>query len=257
MAPRQQSAVEFISTYSFAIFIIAIITATAMSISLSIGTTPPVYSSCSIQPLITCQQSLLTYNSVGGYFTFVLVFRNNLGFMLQFPTTNAINLTAGTIASGSKSTVSGSCYPTLAAQGSQVVCIVKVNGKTQVKQGANTYTQFHIYYNLICSSCNANALYNATGYSFQSVSPPYNNLYNVTVASSNGVVVINGESYLNNTLVYLSTGTYSLYAQPNVGYHFTSWNVIGSGLSISTNSLANTILTLNSNGNVIARFLHN
>ncbi|MDE1865166.1 MAG: hypothetical protein KGH94_00805 [Candidatus Micrarchaeota archaeon] len=257
---RQQTAIEFLSTYSFAIFALSLVLITAVTISLSIGSVAPVYSACNIQPLITCQQSLLTYNSVGSYFTYLLIFRNNLGFYLSFPQ-NAINLTMSGLASGANVLNPGSCSPSLAPQGSQVICIVKVNGKSQVKQGVNTYTQFHVYYSLCTSSntltCTSTSnSYAVTGYSFQTLSPPYSNLYNITITSANGLVVINGESYLSNAVVYLAGGSgipYTMYAQPNAGYRFTSWSSSG-GASLSTTSQANTVLTLTNNGNVVASF---
>jgi hypothetical protein len=260
MALRQQSAIEFISTYSFAIFMISIILVAATTISLSIGFTAPVYSSCSIQPLITCQQSLLTFNSVGNYFTYIILFRNNLGFVLQFPA-NALNLTATGISGSARAVYNGICAPTLAAQGSQVLCKVKVGGPSNIKQGANTYTQFHIYYGLCTnqteSTCTSNNL-NITGYSYQTLSPPLTNLYNISVSSQNGLVVVNGQSYFNSSTVYLPSGSYNLFAQPSTNYHFVSWTWNGPGATtLSTNSVANTVLTLNSNGNVIVLFTHN
>ena len=259
MALKQQSAVEFISTYSFSMFIISLMLVAATTISLSLGSgTAPVYSTCSIQPLIYCQQSLLTYNSVGGYFTYILAFRNNLGFLLQFPA-NALNLTTSSLVSSGSRIQMGSCAPTIAPQGSQVICIATVAGRSQVKQGASLYTQFRLTYGLCSnqsvSTCTSNT-YSATGYSFQTLSPPTSNLYSISVSSSNGIVVVNGQSYLNNTVVYLTGGAYTLYAQPNSGYHFISWSWTGSGSSLSTTSASNTILTLNSNGNVVVVFTH-
>lgn len=259
MALRQQSAIEFLSTYSFAIFIISLVLVAALAISISIGSNAPVYSTCTIQPLITCQQSLLTYNSVGGYLNFVLIFRNNLGFLLQFPV-NAINLTLAKSTTGANAISFGACSPKLAGQGSQVICIVKVSGKAQLKQGANTYTQFRLTYGLCTNqtqaSCTANT-YQATGYSFQTLSPPYTNLYNVSIQSSNGVVIINGQSYFNNSVIYLPGGPvvapYIIYAQPNSGKAFTSWTP-GGGVALTSASTQNTFMTISANGNLIATF---
>jgi hypothetical protein len=263
MTLRQQSAVEFMTTYSFAIFVLSLVLITVVTVSLSIGVSAPVYSSCNIQPLITCQQSLLTYNSVNG-FKYLLIFRNNLGFLLQFPS-NAINLSTTGFSSSPNALTAGSCSPSNAVQGSQVICMVHVNGKSNVKQGTNTYTQFHIYF-YICqsvSTCtyNSSNFYSVTGYSFQTLSSPLTNLYNVIITSSNGLVVLNGESYLNNSVIYLPGGsgiTYSLYAQPNVGYHFTTWTLSGSGSWLTPNAIqtANVILNLNSNATVTATFTH-
>ncbi len=243
MALRQQTAMEFLSTYSFAIFTISLVLIAAVTISFSVGTNAPVYSSCSIQPLITCQQSLLTYNTPGRYFNYILVFRNNLGFGLRFPV-NAINLTLSNLVSGASTNNLGKCAPSPAASGSQVICNVKVSGTSQVKQGANTYTQFKISYGL-CSnqsvtSCSSNS-YLVTGYSFQTLSPPFTNLYNVTVSSPNGIVVINDEPYLNNTVVPLTSGSYTIYGQPNAGVQFISWS--GSTCTISAGTPNTLVVT--------------
>ncbi len=263
MVLRQQSAVEFISTYSFAIFIIALILVSVSAVALTFSSTPPIYSSCSIQPLIPCQQTLLTYNSPGGYFTFILEFRNNLGFVLQFPD-NAINLSTATLATGVKPVSGGTCTPTLAAQGAQTLCRVRIyTSLPSIRQGANIYTQFHIYYGLCLNqtvtTCTANT-YSMTGYSYQTLSPPTSNLYNITVSSQNGLVVVNGLPYFNSSVVYLTSGSYTLYAQPSVNYHFVSWSWGGSGTPLSSTTSVNTIFTANalySNANVIALFLHN
>jgi hypothetical protein len=234
---------EFLTTYSFAIFTISLVLIAAVTISFSVGTNAPVYSSCSIQPLITCQQSLLTYNSVGGYFNYVLVFRNNLGFGLQFPA-NSINLTLSNLISGASTNNLGKCAPYLAASGSQIICNVKVVGKSQVKQGANTYTQFKISYGLCTNqsviSCSANS-YLVTGYSFQTLSPPFTNLYNVTIASPNGIVVINDEPYLNNTVVPLTSGSYTVSPQPNANTQFLGWT--GSTCTINSGSPNTLVVT--------------
>ncbi len=259
MMPRQQAAVEFIATYSFAIFIISLMLVAATAISMALNSsTAPVYSTCNIQPLLNCQQSLLTYNSLGSYhyLTFVLVFRNNLGLVMQFPP-NAINLTTAEVLASGKPSGAGSCSPTIADQGSQVVCITTLPGTTQLKQGANTYTQFSLHYSLCTSqsrsSCGS-TLYSATGYSFQTLSPQQSSLYNFSISSPNGIVVINGQSYFDNSIVYLTGGSYLLYAQPNAGYTFNSWNGLLS--SIANPSVPNTVLTANANGNVVAFFTH-
>jgi hypothetical protein len=259
MPLKQQSAIEFITTYSFAIFMISLILVAAVSVSLSLGSTPPVASTCSIQPLIPCQQTLLSYNSVGSYFTFIVMFRNNLGYLLQFPA-NAINLTVTGLATGASQLTPGTCYPKIAGQGSQVLCKIKISGASQVKQGSNVYTQFHIFFGLcsnsIASSCSSNT-YNATGFSYQSLSGPYSNLYNLTISvpGQNGIVLINGQSYFDGSVVYLIGGTYTLYPQPNNNYHFVSWsNTI---VPISSTTQPNAILTMNNNGNVISNFVHN
>jgi hypothetical protein len=259
MAMRQQSAVEFMTTYSFAIFTIALVLVAVSMVSLSLGTSPPVYSTCNLQPLVTCQQTLLTYNSVGGYFNFVLIFRNNLGFVMQFPS-NAITMTLSKTVTTGSVVNSGGCSPANVPQGSQAICIVNAIGTSQVKQGADTFTQFRIQYalctNQSSSSC-AGGTYNATGYSFQSLSPPYSNLYTVSLSSANGVVVINGESYFNNAVLYLTGGqyisAYSVYAQPNTGYGFYGWTP-GGGVTLSSASAQNTLMSISSSGTLSANF---
>jgi hypothetical protein len=123
-----------------------------------------------------------------------------------------------------------------------------------VRQGATTYTQFQIRYGLCTNQSAASCTpdnYSATGYSFQTLSPPYTNLYNVSITSQYGVVVINGQSYLGSTVVYLTSGTYTLYAQPNAGHSFSGWDGTTCPLSPATQ---NAILVLSSNCNIVAVF---
>lgn len=255
MALRQQTAVEFLTTYSFAIFIISIMLVTAAAISLSYGTTPPIYSSCSIQPLITCEQSILTYNSAVPQFTYTLLLRNQLGFVMRFPASNAINFTATGIANRTKLVAYGACSPLVVPQGSQAICIVKAKAISQVKQGSTSFSQFVLAYsictNQTASSCSTT--YNATGFSYQTLSQAYTNLYNVTVQAYNGLLVINGQTYLNNSQIYLTSGSYIAYGQPSVGYGFQSLQWTGTGGWTETTSQTNTVVVASS-GNIIVKF---
>ena len=128
MALRQQTAVEFLFTYSFAIFMVTIILALAAALSFYAGSTPPIYSTCSIQPLIPCQQTILTYNAVTQRSVYTLIFRNDLGYVMNFSNANQINLTFTELASGTIIHPPGTCYPTLADEGAEVICKVVVNG---------------------------------------------------------------------------------------------------------------------------------
>ena len=260
MALRQQSAIEFLSTYAFAIFIISLVLVAAFTISVSVGSTAPVYSSCNLQPLLICQQSLLTYNSVTKAFNYIIVLRNDLGFSLQFPSANAINLTVLKLSGGNGGFNLGKCSPLFVGQGSQAICQVAVTGQPQSKQGATSYAQFSLFYQL-CTGLNSstcgNTIYSATGTSYQSLSQGVTNLYNVIVTSSNGVMIINQEPYFNNTAVYLTSGSYTVYAQPSSGFNYISTSWSGGSLGVCTPPATgcNTI-SVSSNGNLIAIFTH-
>jgi hypothetical protein len=254
---RQQSAVEFLITYSFAIMVLSMVLVSAYLIANAYATKVPISSTCTINPLLTCQQSILTYNSVGQYFNYLLLFRNNLNFVIQFPA-NALNLTTTGLTTAGKQITFGNCVPNVVAIGSQVICQAKISGASLVKQGTNEYAQFQFAYNLCSSSntltCSSSSPYYSTGYSFQTLSPAITNLYNITIKSYNGIVLINGQSYFNNSVLYLVSGTYNLYGIPTSGYSFVSWTWNGPGTPISPTSSQNSILTLVSNGNIIAQF---
>jgi hypothetical protein len=248
---KQQAAVEFIITYSWAILIISLFVVLVLLIS---GTRPPqtyLQSSCNIQPLLPCTESLITYNS-SSPMQYYVVFSNQLGHVLYFPLGSAINVTTtGTSGTGSSNTF-GSCTPTFAGLGASVLCTTLVGGNSKPNVGTQVIVNFILTYS-ICTSAPANAIYSnslcpnfykSSGYSIQSVAPPAFKINYVTFkTNSNGTIILNGVSYIDSTTAYLPSGNYTIFAQPNSDKKFIGWIPIS---SVKDPCAPNTTFVLNS-----------
>ncbi|HUY69991.1 MAG TPA: hypothetical protein VMV00_00280, partial [Candidatus Baltobacteraceae bacterium] len=106
---RQQSALELLTTYSWALLIIAVFVAAVAVINSARPATNYLASSCSIEPLLPCTQTLLTYNTVSPI-KFTLLFTNNLGQVMYFPV-NSINITVTNIGTKGITYNVGNCTP--------------------------------------------------------------------------------------------------------------------------------------------------
>lgn len=263
MVAKAQSAVEFLSTYSFALVMITIALLVAALIAGARGSGLDLYSACSIEPLLPCQQAVLSYNPSspsGAYSNFTLLFKNQLGYNLNF-TANSLNLTTTNIGSTGRLYTIGKCHPGMAGLGAEVVCTATVRGANVPSIGTSVLTPFLISYQLCTSSniasCSGTAnVYNTTGYSTETLAPINTDLYNFSITSNNGIVYVNGAPYYSGTSVYLVTGNYPIYAQPFGTHTFASWSTVPSTSNFMiTNTIAsNSFLVLKQNGNVIANF---
>lgn len=258
MPDRQQSAMEFMITYAWAFIIIALFIVSVILIS---GIKPPtayLQSTCTIQPLIPCTETLLTYNSTG-FFNYYLVFTNQLGPVIEFPD-NALNITQSVLNSGNGAYATGSCVPANAPDSAVVFCTASIpTGKISAAVGDQVIINFAISYN-ICSITNgksscAPGLYKSSGYSVQDIAPLGVKLDYLTMdANLNGLIVLNGVSYFPGSSTYLPSGNYIIYAQPAQGSTFSSWSITSSGSTIAAPDNQNTTLSLNSNAVVAATF---
>ncbi len=165
---RQQSSLEFLTTYAWAILIIALFIAVVVVISLSKPAASYLPSQCSITPLFPCIDTRLYYNAITPL-TFTIVFQDNLGQAMYFPA-NAFNVTmTGVGVSGTQSSL-GSCAPAFLPSGSQAVCTTQIPGNLKPPSGTTKSTSFSITYQLCTggaqSSC-ASTAYTTTGTSLQ------------------------------------------------------------------------------------------
>ncbi|MGD0729397.1 MAG: hypothetical protein ABR981_04950 [Candidatus Micrarchaeaceae archaeon] len=255
MALKQQSAIEFLVTYSIALLIIGIFIASVILIS---NTRPPVAflgSSCNIQPLFPCQESLLTYNSITPL-QYYLVFTNELGSVIYFPP-NAINITTTNIGSSGIAQFIGNCTPSFASESSQVLCKVNIAGNVKPSIGQQTGVSFEISYN-ICKTSNslscAPGLYKSSGTSSQAIAPSSVNLYTLQfLTSPSGTIVLNGVTYFNGITAYFPSGNYVIFGSPPSSASFVSWNVNLPSYAANTAS-QNTTLTLRANSVITATF---
>jgi hypothetical protein len=255
---KQQSTLEFIMTYSWAILIISLF---VVSVAVLSDTKSPTFylgSSCNIQPLLPCSESLLTYNSVTPL-QYYLLFSNQLGSVMYFQP-NAINLTTTSLG-GPASYSTGSCTPGLAGVGVTVLCITNIAGPVKPKPGTQTVLTFTLNYELCStgskSSCTG-GIYKSSGFSTQSVAPQNIKLYNLTLitkpAAAGAPLVVNGATYFNGSTVYLMTGNDILYAAIPKGYSHVAWSINSISSTLSSLILQNTTISISSNAVVTATF---
>ncbi|MGC8669866.1 MAG: InlB B-repeat-containing protein, partial [Candidatus Micrarchaeia archaeon] len=255
---KGQSALEFLVTYSWAIIIITVFVAIILVLN---GFRSPSYylaSSCYIEPLMPCVQTLVTYNAIAPL-KFALVFKNNLGTAMLFPQ-NSLNISISSANAKAASHFVGNCYPNFIPSGAEVLCIATMVGIPKPSVGTQMTIPFTLRYRL-CSGPKSQQcspeVYNTTGTSTQIVAPSYLNLYALNLNSStpNSYIIINGVAYATNSTTFLIGKQYSVFAMPPAGYVFKSWLLQSKGSSISNTLLQNTTLTLSSNATLIANFV--
>lgn len=258
MVMKQQSAIEFIITYSLALLVLTLFIVSVLLLS---DFSPPANylgSSCNIQPLLPCSESLLTYNAINPL-QYYVVFANQLGEVMYFPQ-NSINVTTTSVGTGGLQYSLGSCNPAIASYGSTIVCEANVLGSSRPHVGSQTQVSFSITYK-ICSTSNVISscgigYYKSTGTSSQNVAPSNVKLNLVGFSTAlNGTIVLNGVTYFNNTNALLISGSYSLFGIPASGHAFNYWSVSGSNAQIACTMTQNAILTLNSNAVITANFV--
>ena len=254
MKMKQQSAVEFMVTYSWAIILISMLVVMVLLVS---GSRPPLsylQSSCSIQPLLPCSDSLLSYNAVAPMHYYI-IFSNNLGQILYFPP-NSINATMASLGSSSSYSF-GSCTPNVAGEGSQVLCSVAISGNSKPKAGSQQVVYFVLNYSICTTSeiDSCGSFYRSSGYSIQSVSPSGVSVDNVIfVTNPGGNIVLNGITYFSGTSTYLPSGNYVIFAQPADGEKFVAWDIDSPTSIIGNSASQNTVLVLGSNSVITAQF---
>ena len=250
-----QSAVEFLSVYAFAMVIIAIVISIAFILGTSHTPSNNIFSSCSIEPLMPCHDAVMVYNAVGGYTDYIVLFTNQVGYTLYFPS-NSFALTTTGIGSSGTHVTGGDCSPAYASDGSEVICNSIIEGSLSPGIGSTSEAYFSFGYQL-CSQSNASVCYagayNSTGYSTSSIGPPGSYLHRVTLVADNGLVLIDGATYFGGTSFYLTNGIYQLYAMPLQGHAFVAWASSPAG-AINPASTDNAILTLASDETVTAEF---
>ncbi|MCL4411455.1 hypothetical protein M1329_00760 [Candidatus Marsarchaeota archaeon] len=252
---KQQSALEMLVVYSWAILLIGIFVALALVIS---GSTKPsgyLPGTCSIQPLLPCAETLLTGYSSSAPISFIMEFVNQLGVTMEFPA-NAINLTVTNLGSSGTNSYYGSCNPSKAANGAHIICKVEVPGTTEPAVGSQSSALFAISYDLCASSGACTGPYISTGTSTQSLMASQFALAYVTLSASPNVghIVINGLNYYTGTEAVLVSGKYTVYGSPPSGYAFSSWTA-GGNVIVSAQNSQNTTATVTGNGTLSANFV--
>ncbi len=252
---KQQSAIEFLTVYSFALITLTFMLTISFLISSSVTPQTTLYSQCNIEPLMPCEEALITYNGIG-FSTYTVLFRSDINYVIYFPQ-NALNVTTTGVGVQGRQHTFGNCYPQYASIYTQVICTAKISGTTHPSYGSDVNSPFSLTYSMCNSysqgSCQSGN-YLTTGYSLETLSPAYTNLYLLGLTAYNGLVLINGAAYPGGTEIYLISGNYIVYAKPNKGYFFAGWSIASGTSSVVPSTSQNAVLVLSSNSNVVATF---
>jgi uncharacterized repeat protein (TIGR02543 family) len=223
---KSQSALEFLSTYTWAFLILTIVIVSMYVIVFTPSTGPATYtpSSCYISPELPCYQSVLMTNSSGS--TFIVLFQNNLGVSLVF-SSNSIYVQPSF---SSNAVYTGLCLPHAAAPGATVTCNVTLTSfKPAV--GSQSNPTFTLNYQ-ICPACATatSQAYTTSGSSTQTVSSYSSLLYTVRLLTNTGTgnIVVSGVRYPSGAnVIFIGGVKYPIYAIPpaNTPGAATSWLV--------------------------------
>ncbi len=253
---KQQSAVEMLITYSWAMLIIALFVSMVFVLSFSKPASSYIQSSCNIEPSLPCAEAIATAASSTRPIEYIVLFSNNLGATIYMPSNSFSATTTGLGVSGVM-TWTGNCTPALAPEGSMVLCRAAISGTSSPPLGSLLSDSFAVKYGicskLLLSSCSS-AVYKTTGTSEEDFLSANIGIHDITLYTSTGTgyVSLNGVSYLNGTRVLELPGKYQVYAVPPSGYAFSSWSISNNTLS-STEQYTN--MTVSVNGSVTANFV--
>ncbi len=273
---RAQSAVEFLTTYAWSFIILAIMVAVVASFLITKSPATYVPPTCYISPEFPCQ-TIAIINEFRGSLA-ELVFINNLGTAIQFPTsTNTFEISTVI----SNKVFGGGCFPTNVPEGATVVCnTIMQNYAPPV--GSQEIVEFTINYRVCPKQCPA-AVYNTSGSGTLFVSPVLPEaLYNGKVVlvgsytmgtsvvpitpvqllsspSTDGNVTLGGITYSSGSYSELvNNAIYTLYAKPAKGKSFISWSttdISGSGhITIANSVNQSTTVWINGPGTITATF---
>ena len=253
---KQQSAVEMLITYSWAMLIIALFVSMIFVLSFSKPASSYIQSSCNIEPALPCAEAIATAAASTHPIEYIVLFSNNLGAPIYMPG-NSFAATTTDLGISGTYTWTGNCTPTIAPQGSLILCKTAISGSAAPPLGSLLTDSFDINYG-ICSSgsissCSA-AVYKSTGTSEEDFLSADINIHSVTLYDSpnTGHMSLNGVIYPNNTRVLELPGKYQVYAVPPAGYAFSSWST--SNITLSSASQY-TNMTVSTNGTITANFV--
>lgn len=269
MEAKAQSAIELLTTYSWALLIITIFVAVVVVLSVAPSGVQTLPFTCTIQPSLPCQDSVLLAAAGTTPITYYITFTNQLATPVTFPV-NAFNVSTTSLGVLGSQYSNGDCYPTFALVGSPVVCKAQIAGTVQPPLGSNINTEFTLQYgvclNQTASSCSANT-YKSSGFGTQSLSPSNVVFYSITFSSNdvdnggtnigtNGIIFLNGVSYAPGQSALLTfAGNYALDAQAPPGFYFAFWTINSMSSTVTPINTANTALLFTSNATVTPVFV--
>lgn len=233
---KVQSAIEFLTTYSWAFLTLGIFVVTVISVvfSPSRGAETFIPEACYISPSFPCYQAVMYTNSIST--SFLVLFQNNLGVGLRFPSSNSLLLSPFYF---KNTTYWGGCLPLNTLVGSTVMCNATFTGQG-LTVGAQLEPRFTINYK-ICSPICTNQIYNTSGTAVTVVSPYKSVVYQVTLRTNptdGGQISLGGVRYSNGAnVIFISGINYPIFAIPPPGNAFSSWsNTLGAFNALSSQS---------------------
>ena len=164
---KLQSALEYLSAYSWALIILAVVAVIFFLIFQKSPTTTFSPSYCYISTGFQCYQLIVSTNSLGS--TAILAFTNDLGKPVYFNSNSEFSIKL----TGTSSYSEGSCTPTVVSSGEQITCVAYIPGFSPVL-GTQLEPQFFFNYTeCVSSSCNNKASLLALSTAGSSVSYAY------------------------------------------------------------------------------------
>ena len=244
---KGQSALEFITTYSWAFLILTIFLSVAASLILSKNTYTYTPASCYIEPELPCTDLVVMSKQFSSQA--ILIFTNNIGTPISFPN-NPLSITP----EFSTSVYQGSCFPSTVPVGSTVYCIDDLGLLPAI--GTQINLDFNLQYQICGVSGCGTTVYNTSGTATTFVSP-YNAIVDALTlydSPTTGNILISGVPYPNgNQIILLGSRSYSTYAMPPSGYYFSSWSTSSNVVVSNTLSQA-TNLSIKGDGTLTANF---
>ncbi len=265
---KAQSAIEFLSTYAWALLIIVVLLAVLFILTSAPAGKQVLPSICNIQPQLPCQDSVLSALSSTQQITYFITFTNNLQKPMEIAG-NGFNVTTTGIGVQGSSHSIGTCYPSFLLPGTQTVCVAPIAGNYEPSIGSKISTYFQIRYALCQSDAQSSCAgaYLSSGNGLQDLSGASSGLssfYPVTftidnlnpqgqIIDTNGIILLNGQQYTSGqTALIPSSGNYPLSAQPPAGFSFSSWSTNNIISTISPTNTASSTLDILSAVNITA-----
>ncbi len=247
---KAQSAVEFLTTYAWALTIVVIFVAFVIA---AVGFRSPTSfttSSCYLTATVPCQELLFQTRPSMSESYATLVFINGLGTAITFPQ-NSVSMQVGF----SSIEYYGTCLPADAPADSTVICNVTLPGFSP-DVGAEVDTKFTLSYGICDPSGCPPSIYNTSGDSTGTVSSysAATSVVDLQTSTGTGSIAVSGVAYPSNTYIRFINGiSYQVDALPTSGNVFSTW--AGSpGIAVANTVSAVTNVTTSASGSLIATF---
>ncbi|MDE1860713.1 MAG: hypothetical protein KGH72_03255 [Candidatus Micrarchaeota archaeon] len=246
---RMQTAIEYLSIYSWALIILIIAIVVISYLALNRGNTAETFlpSTCYLSTELNCQNIIFMSNMSGA--KALIIFKNDL------PTNISFASSAFTIVPGfSGASYKGNCYPANAVPGSTVSCTVNL-ANYNAHLGAQLNPKLEVSYKL-CANGKCASQVNTSGSSTVYVSSLVS-VRGVTLYTNTrtGDVSVNGVPYPSGTTVlFIGNHTYGISAVPPPKYSFVNWTY-SSSITLSSAAAQTTNASTSSNGTITAVFV--